>query len=129
MKPEFNFDTFSRGILDQMHQEGKTLKLVIKPTSPAGIKNRIVDWDADAELVVKYIEKRRSAVSKVENLRITKENKMIKLTWDGVDDEAFKGYYVVRNSFHPPDNREKPGTDRYSRFSSRQRSLWRHRIP
>jgi len=27
---------------------------------------------------------------------------MIKLSWDHVDDPALKGYYVVRNSFHPP---------------------------
>ncbi len=27
---------------------------------------------------------------------------MIKLTWDKVNDSALKGYYVVRNSFHPP---------------------------
>jgi len=98
----FNFDTYSRKILDQMHQEGKRLKLVIKPTSPAGVKERIVEWGSDAELVIKYIHKRRHPVAKVENLRITKENKMIKLSWDHVDDPALKGYYVVRNSFHPP---------------------------
>jgi hypothetical protein len=98
----FNFDTFSRNILDEMHQEGKRLKLVIKPTSPAGMKDRIVEWGSDAELVIKYIHKRRYPVAKVENLKITQENKMIKLTWDEVEDEALKGYYVVRNSFHPP---------------------------
>ncbi|MGC9351218.1 MAG: M14 family zinc carboxypeptidase, partial [Sulfurovum sp.] len=98
----FNFDTFSRNILDQMHQEGKRLKLVIKPTSPTGMKDRIVEWSSDAELMIKYIHKRRYPVSKVENLRITKENSMIKLSWDEVEDEALKGYYVVRNSFHPP---------------------------
>ncbi|MBD3789576.1 MAG: hypothetical protein IE885_04315 [Campylobacterales bacterium] len=27
---------------------------------------------------------------------------MIKLTWDGINDEALTGYYVVRNSFHTP---------------------------
>ncbi|MFT7879478.1 MAG: M14 family zinc carboxypeptidase [Sulfurimonas sp.] len=98
----FNFDTFSRNILDQMHQEGKRLKLVIKPTSPTGMKDRIVEWSSDAELVLKYIHKRRYPVAKVENVRIAKENSMIKLSWDEVKDEALKGYYVVRNSFHPP---------------------------
>ena len=66
------------------------------------MKNRIIEWNADVELAVKYIEKRRSPVAAVENLNISKENKMIKLSWDRVEDEALKGYYVVRNSFHPP---------------------------
>ena len=100
----FKFDTLSKKVLDTMHQEGKKLKLVIKPTSSLGIKNRIVEWNNDAELVIKYITKRRYPVAKVKNLRITKENKMIKLSWDKVDDEALKGYYVVRNSFHIPNH-------------------------
>ncbi len=98
----FKFDTLSKIALDGMHQEGKTLKLVIKPTSSLGMKNRIVEWNSDAELVVKYIEKRRTGVAEVENIKISKENKMIKLSWDRVEDEALSGYYVVRNSFHPP---------------------------
>jgi len=98
----FKFDTLSKIALDEMHQEGKTLKLVIKPTSSLGMKNRIVEWNSDAELLVKYIEKRRTGVAEVENFKISKENKMIKLSWDKVEDEALNGYYVVRNSFHPP---------------------------
>jgi hypothetical protein len=98
----FNFDTLSRQVLDEMHQEGKTLKLVIKPTSALGVKNRITKWEDDVELIVKYIEKRRTPVASVENVKISKENRMIKLSWDKVDDEALSGYYVVRNSFHPP---------------------------
>jgi len=98
----FKFDTLSKNVLDEMHQEGKTLKLVIKPTSSNGVKDRIIEWNSDVELVVKYIEKRRTSVEKVENLTLSKENKMIKLSWDKVNDEALNGYYVVRNSFHIP---------------------------
>jgi len=98
----FKFDTLSKMALDEMHQEGKTLKLVIKPTSSLGMKNRIVEWNEDVSLVVKYIEKRRNPVAAVENLTLSKENKMIKLSWDKVQDEALSGYYVVRNSFHTP---------------------------
>jgi hypothetical protein len=98
----FNFDTLSRQVLDEMHQEGRTLKLVIKPTSALGAKKRITTWHEDVALVVKYIEKRRMPVASVEDVKITKENKMIKLTWSSVEDEALSGYYVVRNSFHPP---------------------------
>ncbi|CAA6809602.1 MAG: Carboxypeptidase A1 precursor (EC [uncultured Sulfurovum sp.] len=98
----FKFDTLSKQVLDTMHQEGKKLKLVIKPTSALGIKNRVIQWDDDVELIIHYIPKRRKAVAKVENLKISKENKMIKLSWDKVEDEALNGYYVVRNSFHTP---------------------------
>ena len=100
----FKFDTLSKKMLDALHQEGKTLKLVIKPTSALGAKNRLIEWNDDVELIIKYIPKRRSAVSKVENLKISKENKMIKLSWDSVNDDALKGYYVVRNSFHTPNH-------------------------
>ncbi|AKF24652.1 peptidase [Sulfurovum lithotrophicum] len=98
----FNFDTLSKQVLDELHQEGKTLKLVIKPTSALGAKSRITKWHEDVELVVKYIEKRRTPVAAVENVKISKENRMIKLSWNKVEDEALAGYYVVRNSFHPP---------------------------
>ncbi|CAA6817388.1 MAG: Carboxypeptidase A1 precursor (EC [uncultured Sulfurovum sp.] len=98
----FKFDTLSKQVLDTMHQEGKKLKLVIKPTSALGIKNRIIEWNDNVELIVKYIPKRRTALNKVENLKISKENRMIKLSWDKVDNEALNGYYVVRNSFHTP---------------------------
>lgn len=30
------------------------------------------------------------------------KTKMIKLSWDKVEDEALNGYYVARNSFHTP---------------------------
>lgn len=98
----FKFDTLSKLILDKKYQEGRKLKLVIKPTSAMGAKSRIIEWSKDAELLVHYIQKRRHPVAKVENLRITKENRMIKLNWDRVEDDALKGYYVVRNTFHPP---------------------------
>ena len=98
----FNFDTLSKMTLDRLHQEGKKLKLVIKPTSAKGIKKRITQWEADATLVVSSIPKYRKKPQKIEGLKISKENRMIKLSWENVKDEAVKGYYVVRNSFHPP---------------------------
>jgi len=100
----FKFDTLSRQILDKMHQEGKKLKLVIKPTSSLGAKNRVIEWSEDVALDIKYIQKRREPLNPPKSIKITKENKMIKLTWDKVEDSALKGYYVVRNSFHPPKN-------------------------
>ena len=98
----FNFDTLSKKVLNGMHQEAKALKLVIKPTSSLCVTNRIIEWSSDVELIVKYIKKRRTPVAKIKNLKISKENKMIKLSWDRVNDESLNGYYVVRNSFHTP---------------------------
>jgi len=100
----FKFDTLSRHILDSLHQEGKKLKLIIKPTSSLGAKSKVIEWDEDVELSIKYIKKRRKALSAPSGIKITKENKMIKLSWNKVEDRALKGYYVVRNSFHPPRN-------------------------
>ena len=98
----FKFDTLSKIVLDKMYQEGKKLKLLITPTSSLGIKSRVIEWNPDVELLVRYIEKRREVPTEVKNLSISKENRMIKLSWDKIDDEALRGYYVVRNSFHPP---------------------------
>jgi len=98
----FNFDTLSKIALDRLHQEGKKLKLVIKPTSAKGIKNRVTRWDTDVTLVVKSIPKHRQIPTKVAHLKIKKEHRMIKLSWDSSTDDAVTGYYVVRNSFHPP---------------------------
>jgi carboxypeptidase T len=98
----FNFDTFSKQVLTDLHQESKHLKLMIKSTSAQGVRNRIINWGSDVELIIQYIEKRREPMPSVENLKITKESKMIKLSWDKVADEALNGYYVVRNSFHTP---------------------------
>ena len=98
----FNFDTLSRLTLDRLNQENRKLKLVIRAVSAGGAKDRIITWNPDVELILKYIEKRRSAPSKAENLRISKENGMIKLSWDPVKEDTVTGYYVVRNTFHTP---------------------------
>ena len=98
----FKFDTLSRKILDILHQNNKDLKLVIKPTTALGAKNMVTNWDEDVKLIVKYVPKRRYPLKKVENLKIIKEKDMIKLVWDKLEDKNLKGYYVVRNSFHPP---------------------------
>jgi len=98
----FNFDTLSRLILDRLHQENRKLKLVIRAVSASSVKDRIITWNPDVALILKYIEKRRTPPSKAQNLRISKENGMIKLSWDAVKEESVMGYYVVRNSFHTP---------------------------
>jgi hypothetical protein len=98
----FNFDTLSKQTLDLMHRDGKNIKLVLRATSSTGVNGRVMGWDSDVELVVKYIQKRRKKPKMAENFRITKDLGMIKLNWDSIKDEEVTGYYVVRNSFHKP---------------------------
>ena len=98
----FNFDTLSKEIVDELHKNGKKLKLVIRATSASGVKNRVTSWVDDVSLVVKYIDKRTVAPKPVENLKISKEKGMIRLNWDKLDDENVTGYYVVRNTYHTP---------------------------
>lgn len=115
----FNFDTLSRLTLDTLNQENRKLKLVIRAVSANGAKDRLITWNTDAELVVKYIEKRRTAPAKAENIHITKESGLIKLGWDEVKEDTVAGYYVVRNSFHTPQHfmdgvKIYGGTDTYT---------------
>ena len=98
----FKFDTLSKNILDFLRDKNKKLKLVIKPTSSLGVKNRVTNWDESVELIISYISKRRKAPNSVKSVKISKEKGMIKLSWNRVDDFNIKGYYVVRNSFHEP---------------------------
>ncbi len=98
----FNFDTLSKLTLDRLNKENRKLKLVIRAVSAGGAKDRLINWNDDVALVIKYIQKRRTAPAKADNLRISIENKMIKLNWDAVSDDAVTGYYVVRNTFHTP---------------------------
>jgi len=115
----FNFDTLSRLTLDTLNQENKKLKLVIRAVSANGAKDRLITWNPDVELIVKYIKKRRIPPTKAENLRITKESGMIRLDWSAVKEDAVAGYYVVRNSFHTPQHfmdgvKIYGGTDTYT---------------
>ncbi|MBN2825075.1 MAG: peptidase, partial [Campylobacterales bacterium] len=101
----FIFDTLSKIKLSQLHKEGHTLKLVIKATSPdSTIKDRILKWDNQVELQLKYINRRRKPLEEVKNVKISRVNGLVKLTWDAIDSRDLVGYYVVRNSFHPPRN-------------------------
>ncbi len=104
----FIFDNYSRLALEDVHKENKKAKFIIKPTS-ADIKNHIVNWYGcddknSVQLVIKYINRRKEPVDKVDNLQLSIDNNKVKLTWDNPKDEAFNGVYVVRNRFHIPKN-------------------------
>lgn len=100
----FKFDTLAKSMLNSFHKERKKVQIVIKPTSALGVKERIVEWNENVSLKVWCVEKLRTPPKPVENLKISKENSMIKLNWDEVKDENVNGYYVVRNSFHTPEH-------------------------
>ena len=105
---KFIFDYYSRLALEDVHKHNKNAKFIIKPTS-SDIKNHIVDWYGkdtknSVKLVVKYINRRKIPVEQISNLKLSKDNGKIKITWDNPVDEDFKGVYVVRNRFHTPKN-------------------------
>ena len=105
---KFIFDHYSRLALEDVHKHNKNAKFIIKPTS-SDIKNHIVDWHGmqsknSVKLVVNYINKRKTAVKQISNLKVSTTNNQVKLTWDNPADDDFKGVFVVRNRFHPPKN-------------------------
>ena len=53
-------------------------------------------------LIINYIKKRRNPPERVENLRYSVENDVIKLEWNAPKDDGFKGVIVVKNPFRVP---------------------------
>ncbi len=104
-KHYFIFDTLSKLSLENIHANSKRLEIIIKPTSTqSNVKNRIVKWGIKPKLIIEYINRRKTPVSKVTNLANKIDKGRIKLSWKNPKDEDFIGVYVVRNSFHPPKN-------------------------
>ena len=105
---KFIFDHYSKLALEEVHGKGKRAKFIIKPTSSI-VKNHIVDWYGmdsknGVKLVVKYINRRKEAVEKVNSLKTSIENNKVKLSWENPKSDDFVGVYVVRNRFHIPKN-------------------------
>jgi hypothetical protein len=104
----FIFDNYSRLSLEERHKNLQNAQFIIKPTSAIS-KNHLVEWHGNdskdsVKLVVKYINKRKTQLQPIQNLKYTIENGKVKLTWDNPNDEDLVGVYVVRNRFHPPKN-------------------------
>ena len=105
---KFIFDYYSKLALENIHKNNHKAKFVIKPTS-SDIKNHIVNWygqdtNNSVKLIVKYIKRRKEAISKVNKLSIIIEKNKIKIHWENPNDDDFIGTYIVRNRFHPPKN-------------------------
>jgi len=106
-KHHFIFDHYSKLALEEKQRKGEEAKFVIHPTSVL-CRDHLISWShkgkKGAKLMVKYIKRRKNPLPSVVNLKTKIENKLIKLTWDKIEDEDLVGYYVVRNRWHIPKN-------------------------
>jgi carboxypeptidase T len=106
----FMFDSSARQHLEDLHDSGKPINLIIRATSASRQQDAIVQWktlSADEttvypQLVVEYIERHKQPMDSPENFQASLEDGLVRLTWDNPDSEDWVGTYVVRNSFHPP---------------------------
>ncbi|CAG22580.1 M14 family zinc carboxypeptidase [Photobacterium profundum] len=106
----FMFDSSARQHLEDLHDSGKPINLIIRATSASRQQDAIVQWktlSADEttvypQLVVEYIERHKQPMDSPENFQASLEDGLVKLTWDNPESEDWVGTYVVRNSFHPP---------------------------
>lgn len=109
-KQTFMFDSSARQHLEDLHDSGKPINLIIRATSASRQQDAIVQWktlSADEttvypQLVVEYIERHKQPMDSPENFQASLEDGLVKLTWDNPESEDWVGTYVVRNSFHPP---------------------------
>lgn len=106
-KHYFLFDLFSRLEIEKSHFENNQISMLLHATSAKDAKNSVVKWyeeekDNMPTLVIRYVNKRKFPPLTPKNFNFTLENGTIKLTWDRIKDEDLRGYFVVRNRFHPP---------------------------
>jgi hypothetical protein len=106
-KHHFIFDHYSKQALEEKQRNSEEAKFVIHPTSVL-CRDHLISWSHKgkkaAKLMVKYIKRRKNPLPSVVNLKTKIENKLVKLTWDKVEDDDLVGYYVVRNRWHVPKN-------------------------
>jgi len=81
---------------------------VISASSQTGFcKSQSVDWMDSKKmkspsLIINYLKKRRTSPAPVKNLTFRMENGLIKLEWNKSEDDACRGYIVVKNAFRVP---------------------------
>lgn len=106
-KHHFIFDHYSRLALEEKQRNGDEAKFIIHPTTVLSRKHEIF-WansgKKSAKLMIKYINRRKFPLPSPVNLKTSIENKLIKITWDKIEDDDLVGYYVVRNRWHEPRN-------------------------
>jgi len=101
----FIFDYFSKLALEEKQRQGEEAKFIVRPTSVLS-RNHSINWankgEKIAKLKVKYIKRRRCPLETPINLKTVIDNKLIKISWDKIEDNDLIGYYVVRNRWHTP---------------------------
>jgi hypothetical protein len=103
----FIFDSYCKSHLEKLHQNNKPCYLIIRATAASTEYDEVIEWagEGDAQcpqLVIEYIDRRKTSMSAVDGFKATVENGMLKLMWNNSNDEDFVGNFVVRNRFHPP---------------------------
>ncbi len=106
-KHHFLFDQYSKLALEKKQREKEEAQFIIKPTSVL-TRDHLINWAFEgkhaAKLMIKYIKRRKFPLPSPVNVQTKIENKLIKITWDRVEDDDLVGYYVVRNRWHEPKN-------------------------
>lgn len=107
-KQRFVFDTHAiNEMVNGVQQSNKVVFIISASSNKSFCKNQDVKlMDSKRikrpSLVINYIKKRRNAPPKVENLRYSVENDIIKLDWDTPSDDGFRGAIVVKHPFRVP---------------------------
>ncbi|ALO43440.1 M14 family zinc carboxypeptidase [Pseudoalteromonas phenolica] len=98
---DFMFDSYSLKELARLHQTQTPYYFVIRATAESQAKNALIEW-SNAELNIRYINRRNQALPAPTELQAQVENGVVKLTWQNPESDDFVGCFVVRNCFHPP---------------------------
>ncbi len=103
----FIFDSFGKQHLEQLHATNRPFYFIVRATSAFQQHNALIDWHHEdsaqaCRLVIKYIERRKSALPAPTDLNVSLENNKVKLTWVNPQHRDLVGAFVVRNCFHPP---------------------------
>ncbi len=107
-KQRFVFDRYTINEMIEMSKKRRKVMFVISASSQSGkAKSEGVNWLDDKRvkrpsLTLNYIKKRQNAPAKVNNLKHTLENNIVKLSWDAPKDDGFAGVIVVKNPFRVP---------------------------
>lgn len=105
----FDFDSYSRGELENLYQDNKQAFFLIRATS--GFRDgqdELVDWvnspteSLQPKLVIEYIERKKEPLESPTNIQTKIENNKVKILWENPKSSDFVGSFVVRNCFHPP---------------------------
>ena len=107
-KQRFVFDKHAISeMLQNASKNPKAVFIISASSQTSFCKSQSVEWLDSKKmkkpsLVINYIKKRRTAPAPVEGLKQKVENDLIKLEWTKPNDDACKGFIVVKNTFRVP---------------------------